>query len=124
VTFASGARLVLVAPVAVQLASDSEVALLDGQVGAQVPLQAIGFTVDTPALTFVDLGTEFVLTLEKDNSCELQVFDGLVEMQLRKAGRNQAAQELRISEGSAVRFDAAKGNVISIQYDETKQVSF
>jgi ferric-dicitrate binding protein FerR (iron transport regulator) len=121
-TFASGAKMHLVGPATVQLVSPSAAELSAGRVGAQVPTQAIGFTVATPIARFVDLGTEFSVSLEPTNSCELQVFDGLVEMRLPQHA-DRAAEQLRISEGSAVRFDAGTFDVHSIPYDEEQRIA-
>lgn len=121
-TFSSGAQLVLVGPATAELVSNSRVDLNAGRAGAQVPTQAIGFTVATPIAKFVDLGTEFSVTLEPTNSCVLQVFDGLVEMRLPAHGARDAEQ-LRISEGSAVRFDAATFDVSSVPYDEEQRLT-
>jgi ferric-dicitrate binding protein FerR (iron transport regulator) len=120
-TFTSGAQLVLDAPATVELRTELAADLSAGRVGALVPTQAIGFTVATPIAKFVDLGTEFTLALEPNNSCELQVFDGLVELQL-PSHAERAAEQLRISEGSAVRFDADSFDVRSIPYDEEQRI--
>jgi hypothetical protein len=121
-TFASGAQFVLEGPATANLVSTSEVDLHGGRAGAQVPTQAIGFAVATPIARFVDLGTEFALTLEPNHSCSLQVFDGLVEMQLPPHAE-RATEQLRISEGSAVRFDADTFDVRSIPYDEEQRIT-
>ncbi|MEX2091729.1 MAG: FecR domain-containing protein [Pirellulales bacterium] len=121
-TFASGAQMMIVGPTTVELDSASKVDLRQGRVGAQVPTQAIGFTVATPSADFVDLGTEFSLTLDETNVCELQVFDGLVELRLFDRGGRVIKERLRISEGSAVRFDAAQHDVASIPYDQQQRL--
>ncbi len=121
-TFASGAQFVLEGPATAELVSASEVNLHAGRAGAQVPTQAIGFTVATPIAKFVDLGTEFVVALEPTHSVSLQVFDGLVEMRL-PAHAARAAEKLRISEGSAVHFDAATFDVAAIPYDEEQRIT-
>jgi ferric-dicitrate binding protein FerR (iron transport regulator) len=121
-TFASGAQLILAGPATVTLRDEMTADLSAGRVGALVPTQAIGFAVATPIAKFVDLGTEFTLTLEANNSCELQVFDGLVEMQLPPHAQ-RATEQLRISEGSAVRFDADTFDVRSIPYDEELRIA-
>ena len=87
-----------------------------------MPTQAIGFTVATPAADFVDLGTEFTLTLEPTGSCELQVFDGLVELQTFENDGHSVEQRLRISEGSAVRLVAVQHNVVSIPYNQEQRI--
>ncbi len=121
-TFASGAQMVIAGPTTVELASASKVDLRQGRVGAQVPTHAIGFTVATPSADFVDLGTEFSLTLDATNGCELQVFDGLVELRLFDREHRVVDERLQISEGSAVRFDAARHDVESIPYDEQQRL--
>lgn len=122
VTFASGAQMVVEGPTSVQLESASRVDLSQGRVSAKVPTQAIGFTVTTPSAHFVDLGTEFTLTLEASNVCTLQVFDGLVELRLFERDGRTIQQRLRISEGTAVRLDATGHDVVSIPYDEKQRI--
>jgi ferric-dicitrate binding protein FerR (iron transport regulator) len=121
-TFTSGAQLILDGPAAVELRTELSADLAAGRVAALVPTQAIGFAVATPIAKFVDLGTEFTLALEPNNSCELQVFDGLVELQL-PSHAERASEQLRISEGSAVRFDAESFDVRSIPYDEEQRIT-
>lgn len=121
-TFASGAKLILDGPTTVELRTELAANLSAGRVGAIVPTQAIGFSVATPIAKFVDLGTEFTLALEANHSCELQVFEGLVEMQLPPHAA-RAAEQLRISEGSAIRFDADSFDVRSISYDAEQRIT-
>jgi ferric-dicitrate binding protein FerR (iron transport regulator) len=122
VTFACGAQLVVDGPTSVQLTSASKADLTQGRIGAKVPTQAIGFTVTTPSAHFVDLGTEFTVTLEASDAFTLQVFDGLVELRLFERDSQAIEHRLRISEGSAVRFDAARHDVSSIPYDEQQRI--
>jgi FecR protein len=122
VTFACGAQMMIEGPTTVEIASESKADLTRGRVGAKVPTQAIGFTITTPAADFVDLGTEFTLTFAANNQCELQVFDGLVEMRLLEPNGTSSQQRLRISEGSAVRFDAARRDVASIPYNIEQRI--
>ena len=116
------AQLILDGPAIVELAQIGGRSVCRPR-GALVPTQAIGFTVATPIAQFVDLGTEFTLALEPNNSCELQVFDGLVEMQLAATCATRRPKQLRISEGSAVRFDADTFDVRSIPYDEEQRIT-
>jgi hypothetical protein len=122
VTFACGAQMIIEGPTSVRLTSTSQADLTQGRVGAKVPTQAIGFTVTTQSAHFVDLGTEFTLTLEASKACTLQVFDGLVELRLFDRDGHTIQQRLRISEGSAVRLDATGHDVVSIPYDEKQRI--
>jgi len=45
---------------------DNVCSLANGKLVARVPSEAIGFTVHTPALTIVDLGTEFGVTVQSE----------------------------------------------------------
>lgn len=53
-------------------------ALIQGAMVADVPERAYGFTVDTPSMRVVDLGTEFGLTADAMGSSAVQVFVGEV----------------------------------------------
>ncbi|CAN5148876.1 hypothetical protein BH23VER1_BH23VER1_09850 [soil metagenome] len=80
VEFYSGARVVLEAPVRFEVISADAGFLHAGKVTAHVPAQARGFTIGTPALTVVDLGTAFGLSVSPDAPPEVHVFEGLVEV--------------------------------------------
>jgi ferric-dicitrate binding protein FerR (iron transport regulator) len=118
ITFARGGQTALRGPCRFRVESDSSGELLRGGVSAFVPEHAIGFTVRTRKLKLVDLGTEFQINLSTDESCELQVFSGLVELQLfQSVGSGAAKKELQISQGRAVRFDSGTDTIKSIDYD-------
>ncbi len=78
--FYSGARVVVEAPVRFELVSADEAYLHAGKVTAYVPPQAHGFTVGTPDLTVVDLGTAFGMSVAEGTPPEVHVFEGLVEV--------------------------------------------
>lgn len=122
-TFARGGQVALHGPARFQVESDMAGRLLQGRLSAFVPEHAVGFTVRSGCLNIVDLGTEFSTELLTDESCELQVFDGLVEVQFREPLESRASDgKLRISQGRAIRFHAASGKVESIEYDKEKRL--
>jgi hypothetical protein len=123
ITFVSGAQIIMAGPTSLRLDSPTAADLQRGRITTNVPTQAIGFTVTTSCATFIDLGTEFTLQLEAKNACELQVFDGLVELHLPAPSAGVEPQRLRISEGSAVRLNAQSGSVSAISYDPTQRLS-
>ena len=124
ITFTSGAQIVIDGPTSLRLESPTEADFQSGKITAKVPTQAIGFTVNSPFATFVDLGTEFTLTLEREKAFELQVFDGLVELRLAERFADAEPRRLRISEGTAVRFDVDLRDVATVPYDQTQRMSF
>lgn len=79
----SGALLRLHAPATLRVLGADGVRLLDGTVAAQVPPQAIGFTVDTREFEVVDLGTEFTVSLDRSGVGRVFVYEGVVELRWR-----------------------------------------
>ncbi len=94
VQFFSGAGIVLQGPVEVQLVSGEEAFCRSGRMSAEVPPAAHGFTVRTPQLRVVDLGTAFGVYVSGQRD-EVHVFKGKVEMHLASA----APRELKAGEG-------------------------
>jgi hypothetical protein len=81
IRFRSGARFIVEAPAEVELANNNMARLLMGQASGFVPPEAKGFTVITPALTLVDLGTAFGLKVPPSGPAEAHVFEGEVSVE-------------------------------------------
>lgn len=105
ILFDSGARVVLEAPSTFRLRSDERSELLAGRLVAHVPPQAVGFTVDSPLVTVVDLGTEFAIDVTA-GATEVHVFEGAAAATTADAG-----QPLKLSAGEAVRFSSRDSGV-------------
>jgi hypothetical protein len=103
----SGVNVVIEGPTVVDLTSDKAIYLGRGKIGATVLPQAIGFTVNTPTATVVDLGTEFEVKVAESGPTEVQVRRGTVEVAQIQAPQinNEAPRSLRLSTGQAVRVD-------------------
>lgn len=123
VTFTSGAQVVLEGPTTMRLLSSGAAELSNGRITTTVPTQAIGFTISSPLARFIDLGTEYGLKVVADKSFELNVFHGLVELQFVEGAGQAARKPLRISEVSAVRYDAETGEISSGFCDEGERIS-
>lgn len=78
VRFRGGATTVFRAPAIIDLRGDNRMALIQGAMVADVPERAYGFTVDTPSMRVVDLGTEFGITADAMGNSAVQVFVGEV----------------------------------------------
>ncbi len=100
--FVSGARVVLEGPARLTLQDAMTVRLDVGRVAARVEPQATGFVVETPAGRIVDLGTEFLVEVDDQQTAQVQVFEGAVLAQL--AG--QSVPGTRVARGEAVRLVA------------------
>lgn len=78
VRFRGGAAAVFRAPAIIDLRGDNRMALIQGAMVANVPDRAYGFTVDTPSMRVVDMGTEFGITADAMGNSAVQVFVGEV----------------------------------------------
>lgn len=78
-TFFSGARVALEGPCELHLKSDFRATLVHGRLTADVPPQAIGFTIHTPSGQLRDLGTAFAVAVDRTGDADVHVLDGKVE---------------------------------------------
>ena len=105
VTFHSGARVVLEAPVTMTILGSDSVGLQVGRAVAYVPREARGFSIETPRARVVDFGTEFGVGVRESGDTEVQVFQGVVVA--RWKGHEGAIVERRVEAGQAVSIDRA-----------------
>lgn len=90
-----GVELAIEAPASFRFLSETRLHLEAGQLSAQVPETAHGFTVETPEGEIIDLGTRFGVSVS-GRGVEAHVFEGSVEVnhpngQLpRRLGRSEA----------------------------------
>lgn len=99
-SFAGGAQLVVEEPAQLSLLSPSRARLMGGKAAAHVPEGARGFTVETPGVEVVDLGTEFGVSVGPSGVSDVHVFSG--EVEARVAGddsRPGSLVALNTSEG-------------------------
>ena len=123
IVFAHGGQVAVQGPARFRIESDKAGRLLTGRLCAFTPEHAVGFTIHSARLAAVDLGTEFYLEHQPDDFCLLEVFDGLVEVQLDgRSGKVSSDEKLQIPEGRAIRYDSGTGKFTSIEYDKTKRL--
>ncbi|WP_422927764.1 hypothetical protein [Singulisphaera sp. PoT] len=104
IEFDRGARLILQGPAGLVLISGDEARLLHGTLTAKVPPRARGFTVYSPRGKFVDLGTEFGLSVDDQGGTAVRVFQGqLVASPL--AGSDSPDARVTLHEDQAARVD-------------------
>lgn len=87
--FDSGATVILEAPVSLDVLSDMECRIERGTVVADVPHEAIGFTIHTPDTKVVDYGTRFGVSAGEDGKCLVHVIEGDVEVNRLETGESQ-----------------------------------
>jgi len=81
--FGTGVRSIIQAPADLTLHDEDHLHLEQGTAWFEVPAEAVGFTVQTPGVTAVDLGTEFGVLSGPDDRDEVHVFTGAVEITAR-----------------------------------------
>ncbi|VAX41559.1 hypothetical protein MNBD_PLANCTO02-36 [hydrothermal vent metagenome] len=109
----SGVKIAIAGPTTFQLIDSNNLRLLQGTLTASVPHEAIGFTVNTPTMKTVDLGTTFGVHVNKKGVSETHVFKGIVdcfavegEKTISSAKRLTAGKSLqRQAEGELVQSD-------------------
>lgn len=102
VEFFCGATVILEGPAELDLRSSLLARVSRGKLRAQVPPAARGFSLEVDDMKVVDLGTEFGLSVT-DQSTNVQVFDGEVELQQPSSEKRllSAGQSLtRAADGS------------------------
>jgi hypothetical protein len=108
IAFDRSARVILAAPATVELGdSAQEVCLRSGMLTANVPHEAIGFTVRTPSAKVVDRGTEFGVAVDHGGVSEVQVFVGSVDVQ-PETGPDVESMRRSVAAGQAVRISLSQ----------------
>lgn len=102
IQFESGVVVELTGPSVFTIRSPSTAFLQSGRVSATVPKQAIGFTVETPSSTIVDLGTRFEVAVELAGTVQVNVREGSVEYRERSA-KGEFVKRWRLTAGDSHR---------------------
>lgn len=95
--FESGATVTLEAPTTLVVLDAMHCRLVEGTVTADVPDSAHGFTITTPDIKVVDLGTRFGVTAGSTGNSQVRVFEGEVEIDGLKSGEVK-----RLTEGNGL----------------------
>lgn len=116
VEYPSGAVIVVQAPATFELVDDACVRLEDGCVAAHIPVAAIGFRIESPGATVIDMGTDFAVQAVRDQESEVHVFQGEVLVDLH-GDRGKSSDPLRLVTGEATRVDFFTGMPSGIDLD-------
>ena len=100
--FQSGATVTMEAPTTLDILTAMHCRLIEGTVTAEVPEPAHGFTIDTPDIKVVDLGTKFGVTAASTGNSQVRVFQGEVEI-----GGLENGEIKRLTEGKGIHVGGA-----------------
>lgn len=106
IVFNSGASAMIEGPAELSIESSNRVFLQSGRLTAEVPPPASGFTVNTPRLNAVDIGTRFGVEVLPNGDSELHVMQGSVEAS-RTSGNSET---VLVEEGLALVADSRTRN--------------
>jgi len=134
--FASGAKVILEGPAEFTVVGNNASNLGLGRLAATVPEGAQGFTVATPDLEIVDLGTEFGVAVEDGGNTDVHVFKGMVETKImdsdeslkieirepEKKKKREPKRKLRLEKNQAIQYDKNISDVVSIPFNRKRFV--
>jgi ferric-dicitrate binding protein FerR (iron transport regulator) len=114
-SFAGGAQMIVEGPAQLSLLSSSRARLMGGKAAAHVPEAARGFTVETPGVEVVDLGTNFGVSVGPSGVSDVHVFSG--EVEARVAGDDSRPGSLVALNTSEGRRFASDGVTVEARLD-------
>ncbi|MBN2217336.1 MAG: FecR domain-containing protein [Pirellulales bacterium] len=113
IQFAQGARVILEERASLEVRGVNASRLTVGRLAATVPESAHGFTVETPAATVVDLGTDFGVSVDGDKTAEAHVFGGQIEVTTKATPECPAPWISCLREGQAARIRLTEKNEVA-----------
>lgn len=120
IKFDDGAEVILEGPSEFTLESSKSIFLLSGKLVAHVSEHAVGFMVNTPSSSIVDLGTEFGVTVEADGSNDIHMFAGRASLIAGRVGDKKTTHSLE--KGLAKYVDINSGEVTDVEFNNSKYV--
>ncbi|MGQ0635085.1 MAG: FecR domain-containing protein [Planctomycetaceae bacterium] len=117
IRFAWGTEVTLEAPVEIEFVPDGTRRLLFGTLVARVSPDDTDFTVDTPTVKVVDLGTEFGVSTAHSGESEVHVFKGAVEARQKLGDAAELSRPIKLSAGEATGFGIQKTPSRPITYN-------
>jgi hypothetical protein len=114
---ADGLVVVIQGPATFTVQRPGVISLDSGKLTASVPPKAHGFTVNTPAASIVDLGTEFGVNVSPEGETDVQTFRGTVALS-PSASFGASSSPILITAGFARRVSPT-GQVTEIPADKT-----
>jgi len=112
--FNNGVGIIVEGPASFELLSSMRISLYSGKITANVPEAGIGFCVDTPTVSVIDLGTEFGVSTDESGATEVSCFVGAVELESRPE-ETQAEQERPLAPEKIVSQKIIAGEAVRVE---------
>jgi len=114
---ADGVRIVGEAPLSIELVSSNRILIKHGKLVANVPQDAIGFTVVANSAAIVDLGTEFGIDVATTGDLSVHVLDG--EVAVVPDGIDQPGPRTTLTAGLARAVSADGSSIKELPFSES-----
>ncbi|MBN2513025.1 MAG: NPCBM/NEW2 domain-containing protein [Sedimentisphaerales bacterium] len=115
----SGAEIIVESPARFRFQSENRMYADSGRFYAKVSDRAIGFTIETPSSSVIDLGTEFGVHVLPSGDSEVYLYRGKASL---IAGRQDQSKSSHILESSNARFVSMTGRVNQVDFCPTQFV--
>lgn len=119
--FTGGATVIAEGPAEIVMRSGREMYLSSGKVFANVP--GGGFVVSTAVGTITDLGTEFGVSVSAPDQCEVAVFKGKVQVDLKAQSQDGPAAARATASNVLVEGQAASLSSTSMTQEPSSAIS-
>jgi hypothetical protein len=118
--FESGAEVVIKGPCRLRIENSMLCRLFSGNVSAEVPHWAAGFTIRGPASEVIDLGTQFGFSVGQGGNSEVHVFQGeVISRQLDERG-DVVGKDIRLKKNQAILFPGERRQAQRLAANEAK----
>jgi hypothetical protein len=118
--FESGAEVILKGPCRLRVDTSMLCQLFAGDVSAEVPQRAAGFTIRGPSAEVIDLGTRFGFSVGTAGNSEVHVFQGeVISRQLDERG-DVVGKEIRLKKDQAILFPGERKQAQKLAANEAK----
>lgn len=118
-TFECGAEVVLQGPCDFLVESPMLGFLQSGKITANVPRRAFTFAIRAPGVDFVDLGTDFGISVDEQGLSELHVFEGEVLYRQDEEAK-KSSEVVHVTKDKAVKFISSPGQPSMIALDKNQ----
>ncbi|MEN6308251.1 MAG: FecR domain-containing protein [Anaerohalosphaeraceae bacterium] len=109
----SGVEVVVESPARFSFQSENRIFADSGKFYARVSDRAIGFTIETPSSSMIDLGTEFGVEIHSNGDSEVYLYKGKVSL---IAGRQDQSKSSQLLETSDARHVSMSGRVHALNF--------
>ncbi|TWU03141.1 FecR domain-containing protein [Neorhodopirellula pilleata] len=119
--FPCGAQAILESPSIIEIVDPMRMMVKAGRCSLYAPEGAEGFQIDTPTNRIVDRGTRFSVTVNDDGDAEVQVVEGIAEVE-PLGDESNMTKPVRLSQRDAMRLNGSAMKEIEFRNDDYRSM--